>query len=97
MKHRWTSALGVGVCAAFALVGCGTNAPAGSSTSTSACNGSAEVNGLGAIASTIDATDNLVFVPATLATQVGDVVEFKERRFNAAHSHLSGPRRSMPD
>lgn len=77
MKHRWTSALGVGVCAAFALVGCGTNAPAGSSTSTSACNGSAEVNGLGAIASTIDATDNLVFVPATLATQVGDVVEFK--------------------
>ena len=63
MTHRWTSALGVGVCAAFALVGCGTNAPAGSSTPASACTGSAAVNGLGAIASTIDATDNLVFVP----------------------------------
>jgi hypothetical protein len=57
MTHRWTSALGAGVGAAFALVGCGTSAPAGSSTPTSVCNGSAEVNGwLGAIASTIDAT-----------------------------------------
>jgi hypothetical protein len=71
MTHRWTSALAVGVCAAFALVGCGTNAPAGSGTPASARTGSAAVNGLGAIASTIDATDNPVFVPATLKTQVG--------------------------
>ena len=77
MTHRWTSALGVGVCVAFALVGCGSDAPAGSSTPTSVCNGSAEVSGLGAIATTIDATDNLVLVPASLTTQVGDVVEFK--------------------
>ena len=80
MTHRWTSAMGVGACAAFALVGCGTNAPAGSSTPASVYTGSAEVNGLGAIASTIEATDNLVFVPATLTMKVGDVAEFKNTK-----------------
>jgi plastocyanin len=69
-------ALGIGTCAALLLLGCGSGSPAGPS-SPAACAGSAAVTGLGSVANTIDATDNLVFVPASTSTSVGDVVEFK--------------------
>jgi plastocyanin len=35
------------------------------------------VSGLGTVAETVDATDDLVFVPASTTASVGDVVEFK--------------------
>jgi plastocyanin len=77
MNHRLrTVACGVGTCAVIALIsGCsGGNGPTPTSTT---CNGSAAVSGLGTVAATIDATDNLVFVPASTTTSVGDVVKFK--------------------
>jgi plastocyanin len=69
-------ALGAGTCAVIALVSCG-GGSTGPTASSTACNGSAAVSGLGTVAATIDATDNLVFVPASTTTSVGDVVEFK--------------------
>src|SRR5580704_13912679 len=71
-----TLACGIGTCAVIALVSAcgGTNSPTPSG---STCNGSAAVSGLGTVAETIDATDDLVFVPATTTASVGDVVEFK--------------------
>jgi plastocyanin len=70
-----TLACGIGTCALLALVsGCGSPSPSPSGT---ACNGSAAVSGLGTVAETIDATDDLVFVPASTTASVGDVVEFK--------------------
>jgi plastocyanin len=70
-----TLACGVGTCAVIALVsGCSGGSPTPSQT---ACNGTAAASGLGTVAVTIDATDNLVFVPASASTSVGDVVEFK--------------------
>jgi plastocyanin len=70
-----TLACGLGTCALIALVsGCGNNSTTPTGTT---CNGSAAVSGLGTVAATIQATDNLVFVPASTSTSVGDVVEFK--------------------
>ena len=77
MTCRRTFALGLYVCAAIAVVGCGSGASGGSSPTATACPGSAAVSGLGAAASSIEATNNLVFVPASSTAQVGDVVEFK--------------------
>jgi plastocyanin len=74
--HLRTLALGVGTCAVIALVSCG-GSSTGPPTSSTTCSGTAAVSGLGTVAATIDATDNLVFVPASTTTQVGDVVEFK--------------------
>jgi len=69
-----TLACGVGTCALLALVsGCGSPSPSPSGP----CNGSAAVSGLGTVADTVDATDDLVFVPASTTASVGDVVEFK--------------------
>ena len=78
MTYPRVLAMGVGTYAVLALVGCsGTgNEP---SPSPAACNGSAAVSGLGTAASTntISATNNLGCSPASLTTQVGAVVEFK--------------------
>jgi plastocyanin len=78
MKPR-ILALGAGMVALVAMVGCGSsNTPATSSSGSSGtCPGTAAVSGLGTVAVTIDATDNLVFVPASATAQVGGVVEFK--------------------
>jgi plastocyanin len=71
-----TLACGIGTCAVIALVSsCGSSPTPSPSGST--CNGSAAVSGLGTVAATIDATDNLVFVPASTTTSVGEVVQFK--------------------
>jgi len=71
-------ALGVGTCAVLALVGCGATGN-GVSPSPAACNGSAAVSGLGTVANTntVSASNELVFSPASLTTQAGAVVEFK--------------------
>ncbi len=60
--------------ALIVLVGCG-GSP--SSSSAGPCNGTVAVSGLGTPALTIDATDKLLFVPASATVKVGDVVEFK--------------------
>ena len=78
VNRLWTLALGVGMCLAIALIGCGNgSAPTSSSGGSSACHGKSAVSGLGPAALTIDATNNLVFVPASSSTHVGDVVEFR--------------------
>lgn len=71
-------ALGVGTCAVLALVGCGAAVNA-LIPSPPACNGSAAVSSLGTVASTniVSASNELVFSPASLTTQVGAVVEFR--------------------
>jgi plastocyanin len=76
MKHHLrTLALVFGTCSVIALVSCdGTGPPTPTQTS---CNGSAAVSGLGTVAATINATDDLVFVPDTKTIAVGEVVEFK--------------------
>jgi plastocyanin len=77
MTHLRTLAAGLGVCVAIGLFACGNGAPGGSSGPASACNGSAAASSLGAPAQTIQATDTLLFVPATSTAATGDVVEFK--------------------
>lgn len=62
---------------AIALLGCGGSPSGGTSAPAAACNGSAAVSGLGTATTTIDPTDNLVFVPASSTAHVGDVVQFK--------------------
>ena len=74
--HLRTLALGAGTCSVIALVSCGSGGGPTPTAGTS-CPGSAAVTGLGTVAETVDATDNLVFVPASTTTSVGDVVEFK--------------------
>jgi len=66
------------MCVAIALIACGNGVPGGGPTGSGGkCDGSASASGLGTAAMTIDATDNLVFSPASSTAQVGDVVEFK--------------------
>jgi plastocyanin len=78
LSHLRTLAVGMGVCVAIALIGCGNGAPASSSTGTSGpCPGKVAASGLGTVAMTVNATDDLVFVPAKSSAQVGQVVEFK--------------------
>jgi plastocyanin len=78
MTVRQVLSLGAGACVVAFLAGCGSSGGTGGSSSpASACNGSAAVSSLGTPAATIDATDNLVFVPASTTAQVGAVVEFK--------------------
>jgi plastocyanin len=80
MTHLRTLAAGLGVCVAIGLFACGNGAPAGSSSGPpAACNGSAAVSSLGTPTDghTIQATDNLVFVPASLDAATGDVIAFK--------------------
>ena len=78
MTVRQAFSLGAGVCVAAFLAGCGSSGGTGGPTSSEAsCNGSAAVSSLGTAAETIDATDTLVFDPASTTAKVGDVVEFK--------------------
>lgn len=97
MSHLRTLAVGMGVCVAIALIGCGNGAPAtGSSGPSGACPGKFAASGLGTAATTVDATDALVFVPAKSTVSVGQVIEFKNTgsvehtvTFSGAESCLS--------
>jgi plastocyanin len=79
MTHLRTLAVGLGVCVAIGLFACGNGTPNGGPTTAAACNGTAAASSLGTAtaANTIDATDNLVFVPDSTPAAVGDVIEFK--------------------
>src|ERR1039458_1033918 len=78
MTHLRTLAAGLGVCVAIGLFACGNGQPGGGSSGPpAACNGSAAVSSLGTATMTVQATDNLVFDPASSNAAVGDVVEFK--------------------
>jgi plastocyanin len=79
LSHLRALAVGVGVCIAIAMIACGNGNPnpSGTNTTGGTCNGSAKVSGLGSVGMTIQATDNLVFVPASSTASVGEVVEFK--------------------
>jgi plastocyanin len=78
MTVRQALSLGAGVCVVALLAGCGSSAGTGGPSSpAAACNGSAAVSSLGTPSATVDATDTLVFDPASTTTQVGAVVEFK--------------------
>ena len=75
--HLRTLAAGLGVCVAIGLFACGNGAPESSTSGPpAACNGSAAVTFPGTPATTVAATDNLVFVPDTSTIAVGDVLEF---------------------
>ena len=66
------------MCVAIALIACGNGVPGGgTSPGGGKCDGSAAASSLGTANMTIDATDNLVFSPASSTAQVGEVVEFK--------------------
>src|SRR5487761_333293 len=79
MTHLRTLAAGLGVCVAIGVFACGNGPPGGGPTGSTVCNGSAAVSSLGTAtpANTIQATDNLVFVPDSSSAAVGDVIEFK--------------------
>ena len=78
MTHLRTLAVGLGVCVAIGLFACGNGTPGGGTTgTTAACNGSAAVSSLGTPMMTIQATDNLVFVPDSSNAATGDIIEFK--------------------
>jgi plastocyanin len=80
LTHLRALAGGLAVCMAIAMIACGNGNPNQTGTNPGGggtCNGSAKASGLGTVAMTIDATDNLVFVPATATAQVGQVIEFK--------------------
>src|SRR5580700_1994379 len=77
MSHARTLAAGLGVCVVIGVFACGNGPPGGGPNPPTACNGSAAVSSLGTATMTIQATDNLVFVPASSNAAVGDIVEFK--------------------
>jgi len=78
MTHLRTLVAGLGVCVAIGLFACGNGQPGGGGSSGPAvCNGSAAASSLGTATMTIQATDDLVFVPASSSAAVGDVIEFK--------------------
>jgi plastocyanin len=78
MTHLRTLAAGLGVCVAIGMFACGNGPPGGGSSGpAAACNGSSAVSSLGTPTMTIQATDNLVFVPDSQPAAVGDIIEFK--------------------
>jgi plastocyanin len=78
LSHLRTLAVGLGVCIAIALIGCGNGAPTSSSTgSGGACPGKFAASGLGPVTTTVNATDALIFDPAKTTIGVGQVIEFK--------------------
>ena len=78
MTHLRTLAAGLGLCVAIGVIACGNGQPGGgTSTGPTVCNGSAAVSSLGTAIETIQATDNLVFVPDSTPAAVGDIIEFK--------------------
>jgi plastocyanin len=76
MKRLRMLALGIGSLGMMGIVGCGSS-NTGPTNSGGVCNGTAAVSGLGTPAVTINATDDLVFDPASSTATVGEVVEFK--------------------
>jgi plastocyanin len=76
MKRLRMLALGIGAIGMMGLVGCGSG-NTGPTNAGGVCNGTAAVSGLGTPAVTINATDDLVFVPASSTATVGSVIEFK--------------------
>ena len=73
-----TLAVGLGTCVVIGVFACGNGQPGGGSSGPpAACNGSAAVSSLGTPTITIQATDNLLFVPDSSPAAVGDVIEFK--------------------
>ena len=78
VTHLRTLAAGLGVCVAIGLFACGNGTPGGGTGGPpAACNGSAAVSSLGSATMTIQATDNLVFVPDSSTAATGDIIEFK--------------------
>jgi plastocyanin len=77
LSHLRTLAVGMGVCVAIALIGCGNGAPESSTGTSGPCPGKFAASGLGTPAITVDATDNLVFDPATSSVGTGQVIEWK--------------------
>ncbi len=79
MNHLRTLAVGVGVCVAIAVIACGNGNPngGGGGGGGGTCNGTAKASGLGTVGSTINATDDLIFDPASSTATVGEVIEFK--------------------
>jgi plastocyanin len=77
LSHLRALAVGMGVCVAIALIGCGNGAPVTSTGTGGPCPGKFAASGLGTPAVTVDATDDLVFVPAKSSIGVGQVMEFK--------------------
>ncbi len=78
MSHLRTLAVGLGVCVVIALIGCGNGTPTSSTGTGGACPGKFAASGLGTPATTIDATDDLVFAPANApAVAAGQVIEWK--------------------
>ncbi len=66
------------MCVAIGLFACGNGTPGGGgSGAPTTCNGSAAVSSLGTATMTVQATDNLVFVPESSTAATGDVIEFK--------------------
>jgi plastocyanin len=61
------------------MIACGNGNPnpSGTGPGGGTCPGSAKASGLGTVGMTIDATDTLIFDPATSTAQVGEVIEFK--------------------
>jgi plastocyanin len=76
MKRLRMLALALGSIGMMGIVGCGSG-NTGPTKSGGVCNGTAAVSGLGTPAVTINATDDLVFDPASSTATVGQVVEFK--------------------
>ena len=78
VTHLRTLAAGLGVCVAIGVIACGNGPPGGGPSGAPApCNGSAAASSLGTPTMTIQATDNLVFVPDSSPAAVGDIIEFK--------------------
>jgi plastocyanin len=78
LSHLRTLAVGLGVCVAIAVIGCGNGAPTGGGGGSGGpCPGKFAASGLGTVAETVDATDDLVFAPAKSTIGVGQVIEFK--------------------
>ena len=79
MNHLRALAVGVGVCVAIAMIACGNGNPnqGGPTGNAGPCPGKVAASGLGTVAMTINATDDLVFDPASSTAQTGQVIEFK--------------------
>jgi plastocyanin len=78
MTHLRTLAVGVGVCVAIGVFACGNGTPGGGpSGGPATCNGTAAASSLGTPTMTIQANDNLLFVPESSTAATGDIIEFK--------------------
>lgn len=74
--YRVIAAAATGAGVALALASCGSGGSAPSSSGTGCSAGAAAVSSLGTPAATVVATDQLLFMPATQAARVGQVIEW---------------------